>query len=76
MERIKKITVGPDIKDGMHYRVDQEISNKENKIVDIKRTEPRTYQIWVRSTDGTQEVKLWREFEYMPVSIEYNLDYE
>lgn len=75
MEQIKKIVVGPDIKDGMHYSVGQIVSRGANEIVQIKKSSERVYQIRVKSTDGSNEVKLWREFEYMPVSIENNIDY-
>lgn len=76
MEQIKKIVVGPDIKDGMHYGVGQIVSKGANEIVQIKKERERVYQVRVKSTDGSDEVKLWREFEHMPVSIEYNIDYE
>ena len=75
MEQIKKIVVGPDPKNGMHWSVGQEVSRGDNEITKIEQTAPRTYRIWVKSTNGSQEVKIWREYEYMPVSIEYNLDY-
>lgn len=76
MEQIRRIVVGPDVKDGMGYSVGQTVSRGANEIVQIKRSAERVYEIWVRSTDGSKEVKFWRKYEYMPVSIEYNLDYE
>jgi len=75
MQQIKKIIVGPDTKNGMHYRVGQEVSRGDNEIVKIDRPSPRVYEVWVKSTNGKNELRLWREYEHMPVSVEYNLDF-
>ena len=64
MEQIKKVIIGPDIKNGFHYSVGQEVSKGANVIVRIEMTEPRVHQLWVMSTDGTKEVKLWKKYEY------------
>lgn len=85
MPEIRKIVVGPDFKNGMAYSVGQELirdndeespthGKKKEKIVRISKKDNR-YEIWFMTTNGSREVKLWRHFENMPISVEYNINY-
>ena len=74
---IRKISIGPDYKGGaMHYLVGQEVLNSNYTIHLIKHyRESNSIKIWVENS--SQEVYLWKEFNpNMPVSIEYNINFE
>lgn len=72
---IRKLTVGPDYKDGMHYSVGQEVLGGSNKIHLIKR-EPETLSVEIWIINKLSEVVLWKEFTYsVPKSIEFNIDF-
>ena len=72
---IRKISVGPDYKSGaMHYLVGQEILNGKYFIHLIQQdTDKQSIKIWKHRED---EILLWKEFgSYVPVSIEYNINF-
>lgn len=75
MNDIRKITVGIDYKQGMHYIVGQEVLGGSYKIHLIQhRPENNSYVIWIEDNDSV--VVLWKEFNAaMPVSIEYNINF-
>jgi hypothetical protein len=72
---IRKISVGPDYKSGaMHYIVGQSVLNDTYKIHLIQyESNVHCYRIWIESDKS--EVKLWKEFRDMPISIEYNINF-
>jgi hypothetical protein len=70
---IRKIVVGPDYKDGMHFQVDQEILKGSHKIQSITLDSYGVYRVWIEDTDNG--VKLWKQFDKTPVSVEYSIDY-
>lgn len=73
---IRKISIGPDYKSGaMHYIVGQSILNDSHTIHLIQQDKDRgSIKVWIERDD---EIYLWKEFNVnMPVSIEYNINFE
>lgn len=72
MKLIRKISIGPDYKNGaMHYSVGQEVYGG-HKIESISETEG-SYEIMISKED---EVMPWKTINAnMAVTVEYNLDY-
>ena len=70
MNYIRKISVGADYKNGMHYIVGQEVLGGRYTIAEINH-EVDSYSIWVKK-DG--EVLKWKEISNTPIVIEYNLN--
>jgi hypothetical protein len=69
---IRKITLGKDYKDGMHYFVGQNISNKYliNAILESE----DSFIIWVENTD--KELLMWKKVNKpYSVVVEYNLEF-
>lgn len=73
---IRKISIGGDYKSAMHYIVGQEILGGSHKIHLIQRNaESGSVRIWIEDSDNV--IVLWKEFNpMMPVSIEYNINFE
>ena len=72
MKAIRKISVGADYKNAMHYIVGNTVINGEYVINTIK-FEGESLQIWIEKNN---EVFLWKEFTpTMPISIEFNIDF-
>ena len=74
---IRKISIGSDYKSSaMHYLVNQEVLGGNYTIHVIKYSENSdSIKIWVENRK--EEILLWKEFNSnMPVSIEYNINFE
>ena len=73
---IRKISVGADYKSSaMHYIVNQEILNANYIIHLIKYVSENDSKIWIENKQG--EIFLLKEFNSnMPISIEYNINFE
>ena len=74
---IRKISIGADYKSSaMHYIINQEVLGGNYHIHLIKHDENSdSIKIWVENDNS--EVFLWKEFNSnMPVSIEYNINFE
>lgn len=74
---IRKISVGADYKSSaMHYIVNQEILGGNYCIHLIKQiSENNSICIYIENRKG--EIFLWKEFNSnMPISIEYNINFE
>lgn len=70
---IRKISIGADYKNAMHYIVGQEVMNGEYSINLIKHYEDSSsYKIWI--SNGS-EIVLWKEFKNIPISIEFNINF-
>jgi hypothetical protein len=70
---IRKISIGANYKEAMHYIAGQEVIGGNYAIHLIKyNLELDSYRIWI--TNG-EEVVLWKEFKGMPISIEYNINF-
>jgi hypothetical protein len=69
---IRKITLGKDYKDGMHYFVEQRVSSKY-KINAILESE-ESFFVWVENED--KELLLWKKINKpYSVVVEYNLEF-
>jgi len=66
---IRKISIGIDYKDAMHYTVGQSFGNMT--LDTIKQINPRHYEIYVKN--GSNEVSLWKQVIDMPCVIEMDL---
>tara|TARA_R110000868_G_scaffold78911_3_gene224734 strand:- start:947 stop:1168 length:222 start_codon:yes stop_codon:yes gene_type:complete len=73
MNLIRKISIGPDYLNAMHFSIDQPVIRKTHTIVEIKRIESDTFEIWI--ANDKDEAYLWKSIEGMPVVIEFNIDY-
>lgn len=76
MVDIRKISVGPDYKNGaMHYIVGQKVLSDSHEIHRILRKDiARSIQIYI--INKKEEVMLWKEFtSEIPISIEFNIDF-
>ena len=72
MGLIRKISIGPDYKNAMHYSIGQEVYGGHT-IVDIKRNDEGTTIIMI---EKDKEVKVWKTFnKNVAISTEDNLDY-
>jgi hypothetical protein len=73
---IRKISVGPDYKNGaIHYIVGQKVLNDSNAIHLIKR-DPDTFSIKIYIINKKGEIVLWKELnQTIPISIEFNIDF-
>jgi len=70
---IRKISIGADYKNAMHYIVGQEVIGGEYSINLIKYyEESSSYKIWI--SNGS-EIVLWKEFKNIPISIEFNINF-
>ncbi len=75
MSYIRKISIGSDYKNAMHYVVGQKIIGDSNEIHEINyNLEKESYRVFIMNEK--QEVTLWKEFtSRVPISIEYNIEF-
>lgn len=74
MELIRKVSVGSDYKNAMHYIVQQDVLSGNGKIHLISRNKSGEIEIWIENTSS--EIMLWKSFgTNMPISIEFNIDF-
>ena len=73
MSHIRKITTGPDYKNGMHFEVGKPVINYTNTVETIRLASVGVYEVWVKNKK--EEVTLWKKIENVPVHIEYHIDY-
>lgn len=73
---IRKISVGPDYKNGaMHYIVGQKVLGDTNEIHLIKHDDA-TNSILIYIVNEKKEVILWKQFNStIPISIEFNINF-
>lgn len=72
---IRKISIGSDYKDAMHYTVGQYM--RGSTIASIKKINASHYEIWVSTqNEDTQspETYLWKEVVNMPVVVERDIE--
>jgi len=70
MNYIRKISVGSDYKNAMHYIVGQEVLGG-SYLIDSINFEEKGYSVWVKKNG---EVVKWKEVTNTPVMVEYNLN--
>jgi hypothetical protein len=72
MKHIRKVSVGANYKDAMHYVVDQNIMGGDWSIHAITKDEDG-YSVWIQQED---EIKKWKHFNLnMPITVEFNVQY-
>jgi len=74
MSLIRKISVGPDYKNAMHFIVGQDVLGNSHKISSIVRDFDGNYLIYIKNDN--EEVLLWKTFTVtIPISVEHNIDF-
>lgn len=69
---IRKISVGGDYKNAMHYVVDQDVMGGSWKIHAVSQDE-EGYHLWIQKNE---EIKKWKFFNInTPITIEYNVNF-
>lgn len=71
MRKIRKIIVGPDLKEGMHYVVGKHAYDGHD-VCDIIGNKDGSYDIYILKGD---EVKPWFTVKNNNIKVEYDLDY-
>ena len=72
MNYIRKISVGSNYKDAMHYMIDQNVMNGDWTIHAVTQDEDG-YHVWIQKGD---EIKKWKQFNVnMPITIEFNVNF-
>jgi len=66
---IRKISIGPDYKDAMHYTSGQPIG--QSTIDVIREVAPKVYEIYIKDREGV--VFKWKDVVNMPCTVEYDL---
>ena len=74
MNIIRKLSVGSDYKNAMHYIVGQKVLRGTSLIFQIiENKEKERYYIWIKRED---EIIEWKYFNFnMPVAVENNIDF-
>jgi hypothetical protein len=72
---IRKISIGVDYKNSMHYIVSQEVLSGYYNIHAIIRNEQNmSYLIYIESKE--KEIVLWKEINTnLPIVVEFNINY-
>jgi len=74
MSLIRKISVGPDYKNAMHFIVGQDVLGNSHRISSITINEKGDYLIHIKN--DSEEVVLWKTFTVtIPISVEHNIDF-
>ena len=69
---IRKISIGSDYKNAMHYVVDQDVMGGLWKIHAVSQDE-EGYSLWIQKNE---EIKKWKFFSInTPITIEYNVNF-
>lgn len=66
---IRKISIGIDYKNAMHYSLGQYFG--DNTIENIRQIDPQHFEIWIRTKDN--EVLLWKSIINAPVVVEQDI---
>jgi hypothetical protein len=70
---IRKITIGVDYKNSMHYLVNQEVLGGNYKIHAIT-VDDFGYFVWIENDD--KEVIVWKNInKNLPIVVEFNINY-
>ena len=69
---IRKISIGSDYKNAMHYVVNQDVMGGLWKIHAVSQDE-EGYSLWIQKNE---EIKKWKFFSInTPITIEYNVNF-
>ena len=71
---IRKITIGIDYKNSMHYVVGQDVLGGYYVIHAIISNEEMSYEVYIENKE--KEIVLWKEInKNLPIVIEFNINY-
>jgi len=74
MSIIRKLSVGSDYKDAMHYIVGQSVLGNSHHIHLIRLDlDTWTYKTWIESDKG--EIFLWKETPHAHASVEFDINF-
>lgn len=73
MRPIRKISIGPDYKDAMHFEIGGLVMGKTRVISNIIQIDGGSFEVYVENPDET--IEIWKEFKNVPISIEYKINY-
>lgn len=71
MSYIRKISIGANYKDAMHYLVGNSVMDGKYSIYEISQDNEGVYSVWIKK--NTEVIK-WKDFKRIPITIEYNID--
>lgn len=70
---IRKISVGVDLLNAMHFIVGQSVLKDSHKIVEIRHSDDGYH---IRIKNENDEIVLWKKINnFVPVTIEYDLNF-
>lgn len=74
MNIIRKLSVGSDYKNAMHYIVGQPVLRGSSSIYEIMKSDKeKQYHIYIKTN---VEITRWKGFNFnMPLSIEYDINF-
>lgn len=74
MNEIRRISIGPDYKNAMHYIVGQHVIDGNHIISNIVYHESKGYFIWVKNEFN--ETVCWKQIGItVPVVLEFNINF-
>jgi len=74
MRDIRKISIGPDYKNAIHYTVGQDIISGTHKINNIKSEVDGSYTVFVEN--DAKELFAWKNISSsVPTVVEFNIDF-
>lgn len=71
MRLLRKISVGPDFKNAMHYEVGGLVINRQVEITNLIEETDGSVSMYVSYNGETQ---IWKNFRDMPIVKEYMID--
>lgn len=72
-EAVRRLTVGPDYKTGMHYIVGNEVMGGKAIISDIVKNKNGYWEVWIKNP--VEGIMKWKSFENVPVHIEHDCEF-
>lgn len=77
MDVIRKVSVGPDYKNAMHYQIGQDVLRSDYTIFLIMRNKDDHHKIdvWIESIKTKEKMK-WKQFPDHLCSIEFSIDFD
>ena len=67
---IRKLSIGNDVNNQLHISIGSFIGG--GHVNCISKTAPTMFEVWISEKDNPNNIRLWKEFQNMPVTIEYN----
>lgn len=76
--KIRKVSIGPDYKDAMHFTVGQPVLRDSHTIHSIRlgRANEVQIQVTVYIQNDSNEVFTWKSFVGMPFSVEHDIEFD